>query len=395
MKRFLAPFGLLAFLGVVPLVYAAVDAPAGIDGQTNGFESQTQFDLDRALFEKRDEVADGLGPIYNAQSCSECHQSPVSGSVSQITEQRAGNFDGTTFTPHPGGSLINDRGIASGLHEMVSASDNVRTFRASLNLLGDGFVEAIPDSEFTRIQNSQPPGMKGTIIQVPVQEAASGTTRIGRFGWKNQHASLLSFSADAYVNEIGITSPLQPDENTMNGQSLAAFDTVPDPEDAATPDHPFGPDVEAFTRFMRSSKAPSAVSTPSMGFQVFVATGCEYCHSATITTAPAGTLINGGTFTVPAALGDKNIHPFGDFMLHDVGTGDGIDQGGGPATRNKVRTAPLWGLKNRSRLLHTGEALTIDEAILRHGNEALPVIQQYASMDSYTKSLLIQFLMSL
>jgi len=164
MRRSLSPFGLLAFLSVVPLVHAAVDAPAGIDNQTNGFESQTQFDLDRGQFEKRDEIADGLGPIYNAQSCSECHQSPASGSVSQITEQRAGSFDGTTFTPHPGGSLINDRGIQPGLHEMVSASDNVRTLRASLNVLGDGFVEAIPDSEFTRIQNSQPSGMKGTPV---------------------------------------------------------------------------------------------------------------------------------------------------------------------------------------------------------------------------------------
>lgn len=394
MKRFLAPFGLLAFLGVVPLVYAAVDAPAGMDDLTNGFESQTQFDLDRTQFENRDEIADGLGPIYNAQGCSECHQSPISGSVSQITEQRAGSFDGTTFTPHAGGSLINDRGIAPGLHEMVSASDNVRTFRASPSILGDGFVEAIPDSEFTRIQNSQPAGMKGTIVQVPVLEAP-GTTRIGRFGWKNQHASLLSFSADAYLNEVGITSPLQPNENTMNGQSLAAFDIVPDPEDAATTDHPFGPDVEAFARFMRSTKAPSSVSTASPGMQVFVAMGCHNCHTMTITTAPAGTPINGGTFTVPAALGDKIIYPFSDFMLHDIGTGDGIDQGGGPATRNKVRTAPLWGLKNRSRLLHTAEALTIDEAIRRHGGEALPVIQNYLSWGQGNRDYILQFLMSL
>jgi CxxC motif-containing protein (DUF1111 family) len=394
MKRFLAPFGLLAFLGIVPLVYAAVEAPAGIDDQTNGFESQTQFDLDRAQFEHRDEIADGLGPIYNAQGCSECHQSPVSGSVSQITEQRAGSFDGTTFTPHPGGSLINDRGIATGLHEMVSASDNVRTLRASLSVLGDGFVEAIPDSEFTRIQDSQPAGMKGTIVQVPVLEAP-GTTRIGRFGWKDQHASLLSFSADAYLNEVGITSPLQPNENTMDGQSVAAFDTVPDPEDAATPDHPFGPDIEAFTRFMRSTKAPSSVGTPSAGMQVFVAVGCSNCHTMTITTAPAGTSINGGTFVVPPALGDKIIHPYSDFMLHDIGTGDGIDQGGGPATRNKVRTAPLWGLKNRSRLLHTSETLTIDEAIRRHGGEALPVIQNYLDWGQGTRDYILQFLMSL
>src|SRR5437764_9076285 len=135
-KRLLVPGGLLALLGTVPLVYAAVEAPAGFDNQTNGFESQTQFDLDRTQFEARETIADGLGPIYNAQSCAECH--PVTGSSSQITEMREGSFDGTTFTEHPGGSLINDRGIAPGLQERIWSNENVRAFRASLNTLGDG-----------------------------------------------------------------------------------------------------------------------------------------------------------------------------------------------------------------------------------------------------------------
>src|SRR6185369_13484335 len=120
----------------------------------------------------------------------------------------------------------------------------------------DGFVEALPDSFFTNTRNAQPSGMKGTIINVPVGEATAGTTRIARFGWKNQHASLLSFAADAYLNEMGITSPLQPTENTSNGTSVAAYDTVPDPEDAGTVANPRGTDVEAFTRFMRSAKVP-------------------------------------------------------------------------------------------------------------------------------------------
>jgi CxxC motif-containing protein (DUF1111 family) len=399
-KRLLIPGGLLSLLGAVPLVYATVDAPAGFDNQTNGFESQTQFDLDRAQFEAKEEIGDGLGPLYNGQRCSECHQSPVSGSSSQITELRAGSFDAGTgvFTEHPGGSLLNDRAISEGLQEEAWWGDNVRTFRASLNTLGDGFVEAIPDSEFLRIQSTQPVGMKGTIINVPVDEA-SGTTRIGRFGWKNQHASLLSFSADAYLNEIGITNPLHPNENTRNGDSVAAYDHVPDPEDPATSANPNGPSVEAFTRFMRSTKAPLSVPdvTPDSqaGAQIFVQIGCVNCHTSSISTAPAGTPINGGTFNVPPALGDKVIHPYGDFMLHDVGTGDGIVQNGGQATRNMVRTAPLWGLRNRNRLMHDGQTLTLTDAIVRHGNEAAPVIQNYRNLNGTQVNQLNAFLASL
>src|SRR5262249_30343698 len=136
-----------------------------------------------------------------------------------------------------------------------TTADTVSTTRSSLNILGDGFVESIADATITSIQTGQPSGMKGQIIAVPVFEAP-GQTRTARFGWKNQQASLLSFAADAYVNELGITSPRQPTENPSNGVSVAAFDHVADPEDAATAQFPNGTDVEAFTRFMRSTKVP-------------------------------------------------------------------------------------------------------------------------------------------
>ena len=409
-KRFLVLVGLAMLLLAVPLVYAAVEAPTGFDDHTNGLTSQNRFTLDREIFEEREGIADGLGPVYNAQSCAECHQNPVSGSDSQIEEIRVGRFDGTTFTNRPGGSLINDRAIDPRIQERVEAADNVRTLRVSLNLLGDGFVEAIPDSEFTRIRNAQPAGMKGTIIRVPVLEAP-GTKAIGRFGWKNQHASLISFSADAYLNEMGITNPLFPQENTSNGRSVAAFDPLPETngflEDEATSAHPFGVDVEIFARFIRATEAPAPASDDDdigisaspeeriSGKFLFRSTGCINCHTDEITTAPEGTVINGGTFTVPAALGEKIIHPFGDFMLHDVGTGDGIVQAGGQETRNLIRTAPLWGLRTRTRLMHDGKNLTIQDAILRHTNEAEPVIQSYRSLTAGEKNQLLAFLLSL
>lgn len=385
---------------LVAVAQAATEAPTGFDDTTNGFVNQVTFDLDREIFEEREFAVDGLGPVYNAQACAECHQNPVTGATSQITELRVGRFDGFSFTDRPGGSLINDRAIHPSIQERVAGADNVRTFRTSLNTLGDGFVEAIADSTFTTLRNAQPAGMKGTIVQVPVLEAP-GVTRVGRFGWKNQHASLLSFSADAYLNEMGITSPLQPSENSSNGVSVAAFDTVPDPEEAPTAENPFGPDVEFFTRFMRATKAPpidaAAAATPDAvaGRTLFSSIGCNICHTPNITTAPAGTVLNGGRLIVPPALGDKIIHPYSDFMLHDVGTGDGIVQNGGSGSRNKLRTPPLWGMRTRSRLLHDGTALTRNDAILAHFGEANPVINNYIFLTTTQKNQLIAFLNSL
>lgn len=386
---------------IAPLVYAATEAPAGFDNLTNGLTSQAQFDLDREIFDEFEVIEDGLGPVYNAQACRECHQNPVSGATSQITELRVGRLDAFgNFVNRPGGSLIQDRAIDARIQERVAGEDTVIDERASLNIMGDGYVEAIADATFTNIQTAQPSGLKGQIIRVPVLEAP-GTTRIGRFGWKNQQASLLSFSADAYLNEMGITSTLQPTENTSNGASIAAFDTVADPEEAPTAAEPFGPDVEIFARFMRALKVPprdtalAATADARAGELLFSQIGCAHCHTPTITTAPVGTVINGGKFTVPAALCDKIIHPYSDFMLHDVGTGDGIVQNGPASTRNKLRTPPLWGLRTRSRFMHDGFNVTRNGAILRHAGEANPVINNYNSLSTTQKNQLIAFLNSL
>lgn len=400
-KKFLVWKASMLVLLLAPFVYAATEAPSGFNNLTNGLVSQTQFDLDREVFDERELIEDGLGPVYNAQACGECHQNPVSGGNSQITELRVGRVDVFgNFTNRPGGSLINDRAIDARIQERVAGEDNVRDFRSSLSILGAGFIEAIPDSEFTRIRNAQPSGMKGQIIFVPVLEAP-GVTRIGRFGWKNQHASLVSFSADAYLNEMGITSPLQPTENTSNGASVAAFDDVPDPEEAPTPANPNGPDIDIFARFMRATRVPPRDSATAntadalAGQSLFTQIGCAHCHTPTITTAPAGTKINGNTFTIPTALGDKIIHPYSDFMLHDVGTGDGIVQNGGASTRNKLRTPPLWGLRTKDRLMHDTVTFTRNEAILRHTNEAEPVIQNYINLSTTQKNQLITFINSL
>jgi len=230
----------------------ATEAPTGFDNQSNGLVDQATFDADRDTFNEQEEISNGLGPLYNARSCGDCHANPVTGGSSQVTELRAGHFDRQSFTDHPGGSLINDRTIDPLIQERVLTGNEVRTLRFSSNVLGLGFVEALDDNtltEIARIQNFLTDArIAGQVIRVPVSESA-GAVRVGRFGWKDQHASLVSFAADAYLNEMGITSPLQPNENTSNGHSVTGYDTVPDPEDD-------GNDEEAFARFLRATKAP-------------------------------------------------------------------------------------------------------------------------------------------
>jgi CxxC motif-containing protein (DUF1111 family) len=338
-------------------------------------------------------VADGLGPIFNASGCGECHLTPILGGSSQIVEKRAGFYDGAVFLDHPGGSLIHDRAIPPSLQELTSPSrTNVTALRSSVSVLGDGFVEAIANSTLEAIASNQPSSMRGLLIRVPVDEGVG--TRTGRFGWKNQQASLVSFSADAYVNEMGITSPLQPDEPTSNGHSVAAFDTVPDPDDE-------GVDVELFALFMRSTKAPprdpvrAATLDARDGRRIFSDIGCATCHTPDITTAAPGTIINGGAMRVANTLGNKIIHPFGDFLLHDIGTGDGIVQNGGAASRNMVRTMPLWGLRTRGRFMHDALSFNLTDAILRHGNQARFTRDAFRNLSTSNKDKLLAFLLSL
>ena len=391
------------------------DAPTGFEVTSNGYaeeycnnqtnlahspnspkipNNKCNFIAALAQFNEHEEDDDGIGPVYNAKGCGECHDTPVIGGGSQVVERRAGFFSiATGFLDHPGGSLIQDRAIHPSLQETVQADQNVFSFRASLSILGDGFVEAIGSPTLAALAAAQPSAMRGQTINVPVFEQP-GATRTGRFGWKNQQASLVSFSADAYVNEMGITSPLQPEEPTSNGRSVADFDEVGDPDND-------GIDVELFALFMRSTLAPSVdtarAATPEAiaGSTLFNQVGCNVCHTRTLVTEPPGALINAGALIVGTTLGSKRIHPFSDFLLHDIGTGDGIVQNGGASTRNKVRTVPLWGLRTRGRFMHDGLSQNIEDAIQRHGNQAAGVRDAFKALSAPDQQRVLAFLKSL
>ena len=397
---------------------SATEAPAGFN--TPSFNSAQSisngiveppgdsFARDQQVYEENKAVADGLGPVYNATSCVVCHQNPNSGSASQITELRVGHTDANGNFVNPtifindekntitGRSIVNDRAIGPEAQERIPATENIRTLRAALNTLGDGFVEAIEDGTLIAIAAKQPEltdgKVHGEVVQAPIFEAP-GQTRVGRFGWKDQHSSLLSFIGDAYLNEMGITNRLRPKDVTT------VLKTTTDPEDQ--PDNLGLADIDHFAQFIRGTMVPPRdtvlAATPAAlkGGELFRQVGCSVCHVESITTAPVGTVIDGGTFTVPEALGDKIIHPFSDFLLHDIGTGDGIVQVGPQDTANKLRTVPLWGLRTKARFMHDLKSLSLENAISRHDGEAHDPAKRFKELSPEDRTALITFLQSL
>jgi len=169
-----------------------------IDECTNPPVASRSFRDNKAIFEEREDVGDGLGPTYNDVSCAACHQAPVTGHISQINELRAGGRDifGNFVAPPGGQTLIQDRAIDAEAQEHLNTGLNIHEFRSTRTVLGDGFVEAIANQTLQNNVAAQPSAQRGQLRVVAVLEAP-GQTRIGRFGHKSQHASLVSFSVDA------------------------------------------------------------------------------------------------------------------------------------------------------------------------------------------------------
>ena len=415
MKNSVSKFAVLFAVVAISVAIGAQqvpEAPAGFDGVTNGSVPQNVMDDASKQFQEVEVASpNGLGPIFNDISCANCHQNQAMGGAAQVLEFRAGHNDSSrpatyldrkhrgdtngstgTFvaataitangTAIPNRSLINQRAICPDAQEHLADVDNIRATRLALGLFGDAFVEAVPDAALLAIAKSN----HGEAIMVDVLESP-GTQAVGRFGWKAQHASLLSFAGDAYVNEMGVTNPLFPDEATQVCQPAQGV-TQPNSID----------DINIFTTFMRALKVPPRgpiTAQVIQGQAIFEKIGCADCHVETMTTAPAGTALHGGAYVLSAAIGGKQFHPFGDFLLHDVGTGDGIVQNGPPDTQYKVRTMPLWGLRTRTQFMHDASLGTYSEAVARHRNEAGATAAQFRGLSPAQKQLLYQFLGSL
>jgi CxxC motif-containing protein (DUF1111 family) len=369
----------------------AADNPTAFGDALPGLTAAEQqaFEGGREEFMEEERAEDGLGPVFNATSCVACHSSPAVGGDSTVVETRFGTYDRKQFDPllSGGGSLIQTNGIGwtkDGcvfVGEAVPDEASIVAGRKTTPLFGLGLIEAIPDNALHQLAAQQPPAIKGRVHQV---KDVGQPTRPGRFGHKAQAATLLQFSGDAYLNEMGITSPNFPRENCPNGDcSLLRCDPMADPEDD-------GSGVEAFADFMRLLAPPpgdaelGARPDAQAGEQVFSRIGCAGCHVPTWTTGASSI----------SALSGKTFHPYSDFLLHDMGDlGDGIEQG--QASGAEMRTMPLWGLRMRQSFLHDGRVGSIEGAILGHAGQGDQARQRFRALTPADAEALMAFLQSL
>lgn len=340
-------------------------------------------------FKETDTPATGLGPLFNNTSCVSCHSTPSVGGSSALTVTRYGRNVHGQFDPltAQGGTLLHASTTIPELREVIPAAANVIAQRQSLPLYGLGLIEAIDDATLIAATlRPKPPGVSGRVALIT--DLATGAPRIGRFGWKNQHATLLSFAADAYSNEMGITNRILPDENAPNGNTALLLRYVP----VHPVDDKFDPvtqnsGIDKVANFMRLlAPPPRAAGSPAAdrGERHFTDVGCAACHTPSYTTG-ASTL---------AALDHQPVPLYSDLLLHDMGPlGDGIAQSA--AGTNEMRTPPLWGLRASAPYLHDGRAATIDEAIRAHAGEAAEIRERYVKMNPGDRADLLEFLRTL
>jgi len=357
------------------------------------FEGQEEF-------EEEETTESGIGPVFNDISCAACHGPIIGGSNGRI-EFRFGRTVLGSFDPLAslGGSLIQDHGIgsvadffpddpvcqaASFAAETIPAAANTRAGRRTTPLFGLGLVDAVPDQSFVNAALYQAvftPQTAGVLNRVTNPD--TGTTVVGKFGWKAQVPTMHAFAGDAYLNEMGITNPAFPSEICPQGNCAAlACNPAPDLNDD-------GEDVDAFATFMTflaPPPPPPANAITAAGQILFNTTGCGNCHTQTMTTGP----------NQVAALNQVQFAPYSDFLLHDMGSlGDGIVQG--RATARLMRTAPLWGLHASipTGLLHDGRAHTVQEAILAHEGQGALSRGKFQALSATNKAILVAFLSSL
>ena len=343
----------------------------------------------RESFRETETVADGIGPIFNDVACVACHNAGGVGGGSRRTVTRFGRTVDGVFDPLDGlgGSLLQERAINPAVREVVPRQANVVAQRVSTPIFGAGLIEAIPDSAIVLgTLRAKPAGIAGKVSVV--EDVVSGEKKIGRFGWKAQQATILAFSGDAYLNEMGITNRFFPEENAPNGNValLARFDQVADLEDTIDPADGKA-DVDRLADFMRLLAPPARLAVTGnavQGERLFATMDCASCHTPSMRT---------GLHEI-AALSEKNVGLFSDLLLHDMGAlGDGIAQG--TAGVREMRTAPLWGLRLRPTYLHDGRANSVDAAIRAHEGEAANARNKYNAASAADRAALLAFLATL
>jgi mono/diheme cytochrome c family protein len=329
------------------------------------------------LFQTALTVAQGLGPLYNARSCSECHGYPSLGGTGPAglgLAMRIGRFADGAYDPllGRGGPIarrhaIGELGVPCALAAGLPAGANLVSLRNAPSLFGTGLIDSIPDAAIrARAAAETRQGIAGRPNLI---RDGLGRAHVGRFGWKADTTTLEEFVAEAMRDELGITNPLRPADLVA---APPRCEMVADPKDS-------GRTLRALTAFVASlpSPASSAPHRLPQGARLFASLGCASCHAPML----------------PGARGDVPL--YSDLLLHDMGAAldDNVVQG--QARGRDWRTTPLWGLRRRVRFLHDGRATTLAAAIAAHDGEAGHSAAAFRSLPVSQQNRLIAFLQTL
>jgi CxxC motif-containing protein (DUF1111 family) len=356
-------------------------------------EGDTLFD---AVFRE----PDGLGPLYIRSACASCHAeaSRGPGAVEKIAlVARDGITPLADQDGLPYGHTVRPYMTAGAVSPILAPVGDLpvrRSTRLGPTVFGSGYLEAVDDAEILRMEAEQAgrsDGIHGWVNRVtyhsvanPVkdyhQHVEGETNLIGRFGFKARIATLDDFTADAFQGDMGITSPLRPNELSN--------------PDGLTDDAHEGVDIEvglvnAVADYMRLLEIPARVPPQGPGESLFTEVRCAVCHVPSLKTRADYPI---------AALAGMNAPVFTDFLLHDMGSrfADGLADE--HATSRSFKTSPLIGVRHQQGLLHDGRARTVEEAILGHedeGSEANDSIARFKALSAEERAALVAFVQSL
>jgi CxxC motif-containing protein (DUF1111 family) len=363
---------------------ALLSSPGFGLGRPLGFLTADQrrlFDRGRVVFATVFTPETGKGPLFNAASCATCHVSPVVGGVGPQVETHQTAFAGGVCDDleEIGGQVIQDSATpllqaALGLSKEPTLGEATGTgHRTTPSVLGFGLLEAVPDAEILARADPDDRNHDG----ISGRAAVSPTGEVGRFGRKDNAATLDEFLSGAFIYEMGITNTDEPDEQTIRGAPLPdGVDPAPDPE--ITPE-----DFNAAVSFVRFLAPP----TPRFGFSdrqgrwLFARAGCAGCHVPALYTGRNAARV----------LSNRVVFAYTDLLLHDMGP-DLADICLAQAEPSEFRTEPLMGLRFKSAYLHDGRAHSIDEAIQLHGGEATNSRSRYLALTPGQRATLVRFL---
>ena len=348
-------------------------------------EERERFEKGREVFERAFTPETGLGPLFNADACGECHEQLVAGGGGDETElhvavRRADVCDllveqgGFVIQQHATPALQRALGIES---EPIPSEATAHAARRSASVLGFGLLDAVPDAEI--LARADPDDRNRDGISGRPNRFLDG--RLGRFGRKAFVPNLREFNLGAFVIEMGITNPAVPTEESIGGRPIPdGVDPVSDPE--ISEDEALL--ANDFVRFLAPPAAEALDAEGERGRLIFGTIGCAGCHVPTLVT---------GNSPV-AALRYRPVAAYTDLLLHDMGSERG-DICLGLASPSEFRTAPLMGLRLEEAFLHDGKARTVEEAIELHAGEARATRERFRHLSPVRRAALLRFLAAL